>query len=469
MGWKPIVSAVKSFPSNTAIQELGTFLLLRASLAPEMESEALEEIALLKTSAETLAESVDTTTRDDGSTLLTADIMTPEGSSLCGEVLTALRDNPSRYDVITELRFKTLALTSHFVAPQEVSLILTVLRGTLADQKTPRCILLSSLFAMQRMYQAAQLHVYSDDIKILLEVLHDKVDDLEVALRVLKVMESFAYTPSAPSSVSQILQGCLFTTGHHVDAHEASLCLVHTYAECCGTLLYEDAGSFVEILSRGMRSEQLNSVEKSSEVLDLILKSPDLVQLLSRGGSDTVCDAISKVSLRWFQYFLRYMDKWCEVECFSEGNIGTLVDSLCQFVIDLLRKDKHNAVTLLRYPKEIPLVTQAVTTLSNWAEAKYIPTLYHPPILLLVEHLFLSHPRLYDRPAIALLLKLPLPQSIPRVHTLLAQCYMREKEYWFPDRALLQKVKARALSVPIDKAMTWSPPKEFQSFVYGKQ
>eukprot|EP01064_Diplonema_japonicum_P030505 TRINITY_DN51_c1_g4_i1.p1 TRINITY_DN51_c1_g4~~TRINITY_DN51_c1_g4_i1.p1 ORF type:complete len:555 (+),score=72.76 TRINITY_DN51_c1_g4_i1:84-1748(+) len=462
LGWKPIIAAVKTFPTNNTIQEVGTFLLLRASLTPEMEGETLDEITLLNTSADILAEGVDGSRQST----LEADDMTPDGSSLCGEVIDALQKHPSQHDVVTELRFKTLALTSHFIAPRDAGEILKTLRGVLSQPKSSRKIMLSSLFAMQRMYQSAQLHVYNKDIELLLAIIDDLPHDVETLTRIIRVMESFAHTPSAPGLLPRILQKCKATMDHHPEAHEPTLDLLNAYSKHCASILYQDRGSVIEIACAAMMGTDPVCVEKAWGFVKEIVTSPDLTPLLAKGGASQVSEAFCQTDLRLTSILLDGIEGW-DATCFSESDLKRFVDGLCRYATDTTVREEKRTGRLCHYPN--PDVSKVLQILTVWAETHFIPASVHEPILPLVEHLFLTCPAVYDRPAMKLLLVLSLPHSVPRVHILFCICYTREQTYWFPDRVLMRMVKEQAATVPRDRSDTWSPGKDFQDYVYGKQ
>eukprot|EP01060_Flectonema_neradi_P032723 TRINITY_DN5262_c1_g1_i1.p1 TRINITY_DN5262_c1_g1~~TRINITY_DN5262_c1_g1_i1.p1 ORF type:complete len:541 (+),score=73.77 TRINITY_DN5262_c1_g1_i1:91-1713(+) len=437
LAWGPLVAALRKFPQNVTIQEYGTFLILRASLLPAMTENCLQELPLLKAAAQTLAQA------SSSNEVIAGDDVTPPGSSLCGEVLVALQTSTDVSESIVELWYKILALTAHFVSPKEVPVILSQLRKVLRNLKSPHCILLSTLFAMDRMYKASQLHVYDEDIALVRNVFQDKIDDLEVVQQILAVYRSMSLSPSALKEPNLVFSDILVALKRHgEDVGEDCISILESFSKNCISTLYQCRKECIAILCECLQLESCSPepVKAAAEMLSHIIRVKELRDILSGEGSTKIVSALQRSDIRIFDQIIPSIMQW-GVEgtnaCFSENDKIRLVKVLTRYCKDESKKQHMESPTI---PSKH--VDTSLLLLRTWLEFGFNSS--HSSLLNLCEYLIMSHTH-YDRTAMRLLLLLTLDQEDEqsRLQPLLHDVTRREKSYWFPDNQLLMLMSAR--------------------------
>ena len=437
LAWQPLVAALKKFPDNVAIQEYGTYLVLRASLLPAMTEYCLVELSLLSSAAKTLSEA------SSCGVIVADDDITPPGSSLCGEVLTALQSSNDVNESIVELWYKILALTAHFVSPKEVPIILCQLRKVLRNLKSPHCILLSTLFAMDRMYRASQLHVYDEDVVLVKNVFLDKVDDLEITQQILAVYRSMSLSPSALKDPNSVFTDVLEALKkHREDVGDNCIAILESFSLNCISTLHQCRSETVAILCECLQLETVNSepIELAANFLAKVIRVNELRDILGGGGSSKIVIALQKSDIRLFHHIIPTMVDWGDVgtnECFSDVEKDRLIKIVTRYCKDESKRQHMKDPTMTSKH-----VGTAILALRLWIEYGFGSN--HLSIIRLCEYLLITHSK-YDRDTMRLMLLLTINKEVDvnQFQQLLHDVTRREKTYWFPDHQLIELMSGR--------------------------
>ena len=461
LAWNPIVHAVKTFPGDVAIQENGTCLLLRGALSAELEDEALKEIHTLTAAAKTLfegAEAEGTTTGNKENSSL------PPGSSLCGEVLAALQVSEGRPAALVELWYTTLSLTSHFVAAKDVATILAQLRKVLSDRRIDRTILLSCLATMWKMYSAAQLHFYEEDLLQLLDVLADYSGDVEVQRHVLKVFAAIAHSPSIPNRMGEMLRRMHATVSEgedQVDLLPAALAVLDEHLHHAPANLVTNPAAIHSVLTTAFTSEDPQTITQAMDTTDTLLfagKYHDIQQF----DPASLFTAVAAVPMVSYHAVLPVMKQWGGLSLGDE-TCDVCIKSLMVYLADEAKRVSAGGVDGRN-------AEAAAEVLLAWG-ARMRENMYLP-LLLLCDTLITKTPGKYDRTMAEIVLSHvhDMDQMVAsHVLSFFAKVLTLEATYWFPARALRARIKQKILdAVPKVQALTYNLPSTFIDFVYSE-
>ena len=479
LAWSPILNAIKTFPTNTVLQEHGMHLLLRGALSPELEEEALAEIAALRTAARMLLGGAAERGGGGGGdgAPSASDAATAAGPSLCSEVLEALRRSQGRPPALVELWYTTLSLTAHFVSATDVPVILGLLRSVLASRDTPRGILLSCLTTATRMYGASQLHAYDEDVELLMEVVTDFDPDLEVVLHVFDAFAAISRSPSMPNKVAemlgQVVSVAVQNTGDTADLLPAALMVLARYEANCPAALLASRTAVTTALCHFLEhATEEATVRGTAELVDAVFLRDSFPDAAAAFDAERVVGAVAaRVPLLLYPSQLPVLEKWGGLVAAGTpppGFLGTasIVATLLSGLL-VFASDESKRVGASGGASDA--VCRALGVVGCLVPAE--PAELRRKVLCFLESVAGNFPGLYDRPLARVALRLSCkPDTEPTLFTgtlaLLAAVYMREATYWFPDKALMLSIKEMALQVPSTDAVTFPLPQKFRELVY---
>ncbi|KAJ9453116.1 hypothetical protein DIPPA_09102 [Diplonema papillatum] len=459
LAWHPLLHAVQQFPSSEIIQECGTYLLLRATLDPCMEEDVVKNMQLLSGAACMLIETESHNPNPD---------MTPPGTTLCTEVLSSLKQvhlteatistdttNGVNPEVI-QLWYKILSLTASFVAPRNVGDILELIRGNLKSAKTHRSTLLSSLFAMRRMYESNQLFAYDEDVDALETILEDYNDDVEIILEVFSVYEAFSKVRSQPHRPDVFLTTAGQLIERHME-HEASslapavLRVVDSYCQNSGRAFLASAkGQILNLIVLALRVNDARAVACAGMLVTDILADTENHVLLDRSAGAPLAEAIRNLPLDRVEDLLPALAEWPYTRyiasCFSPADLSLVAAAILSLIADTAFRVSRG------HRSKTDTAHNAIATLHAWAASDFLPDQVLDRVAAAVLEVCAAHPEKYHRALGRVLVALPVPVRNERlladVDRFLESIAAVEKTYWFPDQALLKQCKAWREAVP---------------------